>query len=271
MDVWTRRALAVVVVWSAGAGCDSAEDRCEAARAEADRAWGAYVDAALPGARAATQARDRALDEVVRALMDLGNLRTEGSEGSEGARHEAFVGIEVSIGAVIGAVLAVGELYPEDPEAAQRIADALTEELDGRFADLMTAPLDGDEQLERIHDLGDACATRVQLLVRDQPEAVRARVLASFEALRAAEAAPAAGVTLESVRAKWRALLDAARVAREAQERLDAAVAARDAVREPSDRARAAAAAVPAGDGSELAAARTASEQASRTCAEAGL
>lgn len=273
MDGGTVRTLAVIALagWlGVAAGCESAEDRCEAARGDADRAWGAYVDVATPEARAAADARDEARDAVARALMDLGNLRTEGSDGAEGVRHDAFVGIEVSVGAVVGAVLAVGRLFEQDIEAAEEIAAAVTEELEGRYAELMTAPLETDEELQRVHDLGDACSTRLQLMVREQPEAVRARVLESFEALSAAEGEPDDGMTIELVRRKWEAFLEAARAAREAQDRVDAAVDAREAAGGPTVEARAAAQAVPADDAPERAAAAEAADRAFTACAEAG-
>jgi hypothetical protein len=252
-------------------GCESAEEKCRAAQNAANGAWGSYVDSAIVEARSASEARDRALDAAAGQLMDLGNLRTEGSQGLTGARHEGFVGIEVSIGALLGAALAAAEVWPTDAEAGALLAAAVTEELDGRYAELMTAPMETDEQARRLAEVGDACATRLQLLVREQPERTRARVLVAFESLRAREGEPAAGTTLESAKSAWAEFVQAASTAQASQARLDAAVAAREATGAPSADARTAADAVPTGESPELAGARETSAASFVACAEAGM
>jgi len=271
MDRSTRVALAVLIAWPVVGGCETAKDRCEAARAEADHAWGAYIDVATPSAEVAADARDRALDEVARALMDLGNLRTHGSEEAAGALRDAYVGIEVSVGAILGAVLAARALFVAGDAEANRIADAVREELEGRYAELMTLPLDSEEARRRLHDLGDACSTRLQLLVRELPQSVRARVYDSFETLRAEEGEPDEAVTIERIRERWRAFRDHATNAQEVQARLDAAVEARESVREPSPHAREAADAVPPDSVEERQLADAASDRAFEVCSEAGL
>lgn len=260
--------LALVAIVSLG--CESADDRCRAARDEADRAWGAYVDVATPAARDAARALEAKTDEVARALLDLRSRRAPGEDATE-ARRNAYVGIEVSVGAIVAAVLAASYLFPTDAEAARRVTDAVSEELGGRYAELMTATLDDDEACARVHELGDACATRLQLLVRELPETVRARVLRAYEPLANEEREPSDDLTIETVRERFTELLQAGTAAHQAQARVDAAVAARDAVRSDSATARAAALRVPEDSAPARAAAVSASEQAFVACSEAGL
>jgi hypothetical protein len=251
-------------------GCESAADRCEAARSEADRAWGAYVDAATQPARDAARALETKTDVVARALLDLRSRRVPRPNATE-AQQRAYVGIEVSVGAIVAAVLAASFLFPADAEAARRVTDAVTEELGGRYAELMTATLDDDETCARIHDLGDACATRLQLLIREQPEPVRARVLRAYESLGNEERAAEDDLTIEAVRQRFAELVEAGDAAHEAQARVDAAVTAREGVRSDSAAARSAALAVPEDPAPSRAAAVAASEHAFVTCSEAGL
>lgn len=272
MNRSTYAALAALIAWPAVTGCETAEDRCEAARARADRAWGAYIDVAMPVAKSAADARDRALDEVARALMDLGNLRTQGSEEeATGPLRDAYVGIEVSVGAMLGAVLAVRTLFVAGHAEVDRIVEAVQEELSGRYAELMRTPLETEEAQRRIHELGDACATRLQLLVRELPQSVRSNVYESFEALRAQEGTPEEGMTVERIRERWRAFHEHATTAHKEQARLDAAVRAREAVREPSPHAHEAAEAVPPDSVEERQQAGAASRNAFEVCSEAGL
>ena len=251
-------------------GCESAADRCEAARAEADRAWGAYVDAATTPARDAARALETQTEQVARGLIDLRSRRVPGPNATE-AQQRAYVGIEVSVGAIVAAVLAASFVFPEDAAAARRITDVVREELGGRYAELMTETLDDDDTCARIHDMGDACATRLQLLVREQPEAIRARVLRTYESLGSEERAPEDDLTVEAVRERFTQLVNAGDAAFAAQARVDAAVAAREAARADSAAARTAALAVPDDPLPARAAAVSASERAFVACSEAGL
>ena len=265
MGVWGL-ALGIAL---AGGGCESAEQKCEAARDGAHGAWGPVADEALEAMRASTNAREAAIREVTRTAMDLGNLRSGAVEEALGTGNDGFVGVEVSIGAVVGAMLAADEL-PE-AEAAEALAAAVTEEMGGRYQVLMTAPFEGEEAAAQLAEAGDRCSTRLQLLVREQPEAVRARVLETFTAMSTGEGDPPAGVSFEALQEQWGGYVAAAGRARRAQARLDAIIAAREAIREESSGAKAAVDAVEGGDEAGIAEARAASTTAYEACTAAGM
>ena len=58
-------------------GCESAEEKCNAARRQAAEALRPTVDEAVAAQREAEQARTNAMTEAARVAMDLGNLRSD--------------------------------------------------------------------------------------------------------------------------------------------------------------------------------------------------
>jgi hypothetical protein len=261
------RVVVGIALASVAGGCESAKEKCDAAREAAHDAWGPVVDVALATNQRAQDAREAAIAEVTEKAMDLGNLRSDAAQARfGGTEHDAFVGVEVSIGAVIGAMLAADELWAVDAEAANAVVAAVDEELEGRYATVMTAALDGEDVESSLTEAGDACSTRLQLLVREQPERVRVSVLGAFQAMEAEEGEPPADLAYDDVKSAWRSYVAAARAADASQAALDAAVAAREATSGPAARATETAEAVPEGPdvlGGAVAASRAVTEACS--------
>jgi hypothetical protein len=244
--------------------CESAEDKCNAARSAATNAIQPVADEALAAQREAEQARNEAMAAAARATIDLGNVRSDASVEAFGRRSDAPVGIEVAIGAILAAMLSIEELVVTDAATADRVTAAVNEELGGRFGELMTADLEASGAEELMAQAGDASSTRLQLLVRELPERVRARALDTFATMQTGEGEPAEGTSFERVRERWAAYQTARAAAAEAQEHAAAAARALEAVTGEAAALRTAAESLPQG----AAEARTAALAAADACAE---
>jgi hypothetical protein len=103
----------------------------------------------------------------------------------------------------------------------------------------------------------------LQLLVRELPEQVRARVLDTFATMQTAEGEPPAGTSFERVRERWAAYQTARASAAEAQTHAAAVARALEAVSGDPGALRTAVEGLP----SDAAAARTAALAAADACA----
>jgi hypothetical protein len=247
-------------------GCESAEEKCDAAKAEMREGLRAAADAARERSQAAAQERAAAMEALSTAVMDLGNLRSDAVVTAIGAEEDGAVGVEVSIGAMMASLLATERLAETDPDAADQMAAAARAELDGRYEELMTLDLTGEGAAERLTELGDGCSTDLQNRVRDLPTAVRGAVLARYTALQSEESAPDESTDFERVKTAFNEFEEARAAARAAKEASDTVVAALDALDGPVGDARAAFQALP--EGVDLGVAAGAADRAWESCAE---
>ena len=133
------RAIAIAIGLTLGAslaGCESAEEKCDVARSRAAETLRPTVDEAVTAQREAEQARTNAMSDAARCAMDLGNLRSDAVTTALPGT-EAAIGVEVAVGAMIAAMLAVDELAPDDDTRATAVSAVVTEELGGRYGTLM--------------------------------------------------------------------------------------------------------------------------------------
>jgi hypothetical protein len=223
--------LIVFVVGGLGAlGCESGEERCRAAKDEMRTGLRSAADNALEDVRAAETARGQAMDALTTAVMDLGNIRSDFVVTAIGAEDDGAIGVEVSIGAMMAALLAVERLADADPETADRLATAAGTELSGRYRELMTLDVSGDGAAARLAEVGDGCSTDLQNLVRELPADVRGSVLARFTALQAEEGAPEDGTDYARIESAFAAYGEAREASSVAKARSEQIVSALDAL-----------------------------------------
>jgi len=248
-------------------GCESAEDKCDAARDEMRSGLRDATEAAVTEARTAEEARRAAMTALSSAVMDLGNIRSDRVVEAIGAGDDGAIGVEVSIGAMMAALLATENLADDDTETADALAAAARTELEGRYRELMTLDVAGDGANERLAELGDGCSTDLQTLVRDLPAQTRNGVLARFTALQADEEEPDDSTDYARVTTAFDAYQEARAAATAAKTRSAAIVAALDALDGSVDAARAAFEAIPADV--DVGGASAAAPQAWEACAAA--
>ncbi len=258
-----RLIVLVITVALAATACESQREKCAAARTAATSALQPIADQAVDAQREAYQAREAAMHEAAVAAIDLGNVRSDAVVSQFSSHSDAPVGVEVAVGALIAAMLAVEELATTDAATADRVTAAVNEELAGRFAELMTLDPTGHDAEEQLTQAGDQSSTRLQLLVRELPERVRARVLDTFATMQTQEGDPPEGTSLERLRDRWAAFQTARSAAADAQSRSRALAAALDGVSDDAAGARAAAEALPTDLGEPRAAALAAVEACS--------
>jgi hypothetical protein len=268
MGMKTAGALVVCgLALGALSGCEDGEAKCKAAEDTAHTAVREVLEAAVARQRETSTARDEAKDALARALMDLGNVRSEAVLAAQGSGNDAAVGVEVAVGAMVAAVLGSNEIS-DDAAAADALLAKMVEAMDGPYRQLMTGPHEGEEAGTELARVGDSCATALQLAVRELPEGARARVLDQFQTMEAAETAPAEDTSFEKVTTAFAAYRTALAAAREAKARSDAATRALDAVRGPATAAREAFDAVPSDDSPAHGAAAAAVGALVTACAE---
>ncbi len=144
------------------------------------------------------------------------------------------------------------------------MAAAARAELEGRYAELMTLDATGEGAAERLAELGDACSTDLQNLVRELPTETRGAVLARYTAIQAEESAPDESTDMDRVQSAYTTYEEARAAARAAKEASDQVVAALDALDGPVADARAAFDALP--DGVDPGPAAAAAERAWESC-----
>jgi hypothetical protein len=256
--------LVLLVGGVGGLGCESAEEKCGAAKDEMRTGLRTAADTVRGEVTAAETARGEAMDTLSAAVMDLGNIRSDAVVTAIGADEDGAIGVEVSIGAMMAALLAVERLADSDPESADRIATAAQAEIEGRYRELMTLDVAGDGAASRLAEVGDGCSTDLQNLVRELPADVRGSVLARFTALEADEEAPEAGTDYEQVESAFSAYGEAREAATAAKARSALVIAALDALDGSPASAREAFDALPADV--DVGAAREAAARAWEVC-----
>jgi len=247
--------------------CDEDGVDCSIARERATAAWATYMEEALERSQTALRARDTAARAMALTTMTAGSVRGRAIAESASEDHEAFVSLQVSVGALVAAMLAVHELsLMGDSDGALGLAALVTAELEGDFARLL-GPHTAD--LEATTTLADGSATRLQRLVRDQPQRVRHGVLEMYQALEHRADDGPAEATIDQVRPAFARYLASLEEVRRTQALVDAAEVARRSSAEGSSNMGAAARAV-GGDPSSRSqrAALAASEEAQTACAE---
>jgi hypothetical protein len=259
-----RGVIWIFAIAALSGGCESAEEKCDAAKSEMRQGLRAAADAARERSQAAAQERAAAMEALSAAVMDLGNLRSDVVVEAIGEEEDGAVGVEVSIGAMMATLLATERLAETDPDAADEMAAAARAELDGRYEELMTLDASAEDAAERLAELGDGCSTDLQNRVRDLPTAVRGAVLARYTALQSEESAPDESTDFERVRAAFNDFEEARAAARVAKETSDTVVAALDALDAPVSEARSAYEALP--DDVDVGAAAGAAGRAWESC-----
>ncbi len=242
-----RELISILALAAVVAGCESNEEKCEAAKTEMREGLRAAADAARTSAEEAARARGEAMDALSSAVMDLGNLRSDAVVAAIGQEQDGAVGVEVSVGAMMATLLATERLAETDAEAADRMATAARTELEGRYRELMTLDAAGADAASRLTELGDGCSTDLQNLVRDLPTETRGAVLARYTAIQAAESAPDASTDMARVTAAFTAYEEARASARQAKDASLAVVAALESLDGPVADARSAFEALPGG------------------------
>jgi hypothetical protein len=253
-------AFAVILV-----GCESAEEKCNAAREEMRSGLQDAAHETVGTARAASEARGAAMEALSTAVMDLGNVRSDEVVEAIGGGEDGAVGVEVSVGAMMAALLAMDRLADDDAETSDEIGTAVQQEIEGRYRELMTWDPTREGASEHLAEIGDGCSTDMQLLIRPLPSPVRSAVLARYTALHANEGEPDEATDYSRVTTAFTSYLEAHAAAAAANEQSAAIVAALDGLDGSVHDARALFEALP--EDLELGPARTAAPIAWEACA----